>query len=221
MINKIKTLNSVYVIIAAITICISFLFLYEISFAEEIEIIDGKPIIDRFIVELRKEVTNLTELENDTQLIVKGVIQPDKENLIVTEHFGYTNTKVLVTEVLKGDKSLLNQTIVYREPYFETTIDGITGYVLTSNYKPAIINNEYVLFLNKYTGDYELYKEGYFLRYYEKGKYPLNNNIKNLRTNTSNFVDSLSNEELNISSYYETTVYRDIYKELLNKYILN
>lgn len=221
MINKIKTLNTVYVIIAAITICVSFLFLYEISFAEEIEITDGKPIIGRAIVELIKDVTNLTELENDSDLIIKGIIQPEKENLMVNDNLGYTNTKVLVTEVLKGNKNLLNQTIVYREPYFETTINGVTGYVVDANYKPAIINNEYVLFLNNYTGDYELYKGVYSMRYYEKGKYPLNNNIKNLRTNTSNFVDSLSNEELNISSYYETTVYRDIYKELLNKYILN
>ena len=47
--------------------------------------------------------------------------------------------------------------------YFETTINGVLGYVTSENYEPAIINNEYILFLKKYTGDVEAYKGIYSL----------------------------------------------------------
>lgn len=220
MFDKLKTLNSVYFIIATITILVSFLCFSKILFAEESETLDNKPIICRGIVELEKDVTSLTELENESDLIIKGIIQPEKENLMVSDFFGYTKTKVLITEVLKGDENLLNQTIIYREPYFESTIDGVDGYVTSANYEPAIVNDEYILFLSNYTGSFELYKDAYSLKYYEKGKYPLNNNLKNLRTNTESYIDNISNEELNIGPN-DGTVYRDIYKSLLDKYVLN
>ena len=98
--------------------------------------------------------------------------------------------------------------------------DGITGYDVSANYAPAIVNSEYILFLRKYDGDFELYKDTYIIQYYEKGKYLVSNNLKKMRTNISDYVDSLSNEELNIG-YNASKVYRNIYKTVIDKYISN
>ena len=169
---KIKTSKNVCVIISVLmTMLLSFLASCEILFAgENYGTINGKPIL-RGIFEYSKYPSDLEELEEDSDLIIKGIIQDGKENLEVTESFGYTKTKVLITEILKGDKNLLNQVIVYTEPYYEKIIKGVLGYVLMDNYEPAIINNEYILFLDDYTGETEIYKGTYTLKYCETGKY--------------------------------------------------
>ncbi len=218
--SKIKISKSVWTIIAvALTMFLNLLSSEILLAGENYETIDGKPIVSRGIVEYSKYPNNLTELEEYSDLIIKGIIQDGKENVAVSEHFGYTKTKVLITEVLKGDKSLLDQIIFYREPYYEATIKGVSGYVADENYKPAIINNEYILFLNNYTGETEIYKETYSLEYYENSKYPVNENIKRMRTSTDAYVDGLSNEELNIGPE-KSTFYRKMYKSVIDKYIL-
>ena len=223
MFYKNKVLNKVYIIAIIIITLMSLLFFTETMLAKETEIFDNKPVFARAVVDLAKDVTNLGELEEDSDLIIKGIIQEEKEILMVDDSFGYTNTKVLVTEVIKGDENLINQIVIYREPYFETTQNGVSGYIMCANYLPAIINNEYILFLNNYTGNFELYKGIYSMRYYEKGKYSVNNGIKKIRTNTTDFVNSLSSEELNIgpNGGTEEAIYRDIYKSVLDKYVLN
>ena len=220
MFVKNKVLKNIhFIIVAVITLFICFISC-EISFAAETKLFNGKPILREWRVDLKKNIYDLVELENDSELIIRGIIQENKENLIVSDSLGYTKTKVLVTEVFKGDKNLLNQVITYMEPYYEITVDGITGYDVSANYAPAIVNSEYILFLRKYDGDFELYKDTYIIQYYEKGKYLVSNNLKKMRTNISDYVDSLSNEELNIG-YNASKVYRNIYKTVIDKYISN
>ena len=222
MFYKIKAVNSLKLIITIITVFISLSLFSETLFAKEREILDNKPVY-RGIVEWDKYVTDLEDVEEDSDLIIKGIIQEGKENLLISDTHGYTYTKVLVTEVLKGDKNLLNKIIIFSEPYFETVINDTPAYMINDNYLPAIFGNEYFLFLKEYTGDFELYKGVYILCYDEKGKYPVNDNVKKIRTNTSDFVDCLSNEELNLSTGGGTDeeIYRDIYKSVLDKYVLN
>ena len=217
---KIKTSKNVCVIISVlITMLLSILAFSEILLAgENHETIDGKPVL-RAILEYSKYPANLTELEQGSDLIIKGIIQDGKENLAVTENFGRTKTKVLVTEVLKGNEDLLNQIIIYREPYYEKIINGVLGYVMDENYEPAIINNEYILFLSNYTGESQVYKDAYTLEYCELGKYLVNENIKRARTSVDAYVDGLSNEELNIGPE-KSTFYRKMYKSVIDKYIL-
>ncbi len=217
---KTKISKNVCTIIAAvITMLLSTLASSEILIAgENHETIDGKPIL-RGIFEYSKYPSNLEELEEDSDLIIKGIIQDGKENLEVTESFGYTKTKVLITEILKGDKNLLNQVIVYTEPYYEATINGVLGYVIIDNYEPAIIGNEYILFLDNDTSGAEIYKGTYALKYCETGKYLVNENINRVRTSVDAYVDGLSNEELNIGPE-KSTFYRKMYKSVIDKYIL-
>ncbi len=87
------------------------------------------------------------------------------------------------------------------------------------NYEPAIINNEYILFLDDYTGETEIYKGTYTLKYCETGKYLVNENINRARTSVDAYVDGLSNEELNIGPE-KSTFYRKMYKSVIDKYIL-
>ena len=212
--------NVCTVIAAVITMLLSILASSEILFAgENYGTIDGKPVLGRGIFEYSKYPSNLEELEEDSDLIIKGIIQAGTENLAVSESFGYTNTKVFVTEVLKGDTNLLTHIIVYTEPYYEATINGAFGYILSDNYEPAVINNEYILFLDDYTGETEIYKGTYTLNYCETGKYPVNENIKRTRTSMDAYVDGLSNEELNIGPE-KSTFYRKMYKSVIDKYIL-
>lgn len=222
MFCKIKMINTVYFIVIVITMLASSVFFTETLFAGETEILDNKTVY-RGIVDWDENLpTNLTELEQCSDIIIKGVIQEGKENLLINDTFGYTNTKVLVTEVFKGDKDLLNQKIIYREPYVETIINDKPAYIINENYMPAIVNNEYILFLKDYTGDNELYTGAYSLCYGEKGKYPVKYDIDTTYITTSFYVDSLSNEELNMGpeDNGEMQIYREIYKSVLDKYVL-
>lgn len=219
MFYKVKVLNGVNLIITIIAILVSSLFFSETILAKKIETLDNKPVY-RGIVEWDKYVTDLEGIEEDSNLIIKGIIQDNKENLLISDTHGYTYTKVLVTKVLNGDNNLLNKTIIFSEPYFETIIKDTPAYMINDNYSPAAVDQEYILFLKEYTGDNDLYKGIYILCYDEKGKYPVNNSINKARTNTNDFVDSLTNEELNIGPK-DSTVYRNIYKSVLDKYILN
>ncbi len=212
--------NICTVIAVVITMLLSMVTSSKILLAgEDYGTIDGKPILGRGILEYSKYPSNLEELEEDSDLIIKGIIQDGKENLAVTENFGRTKTKVLVTEVLKGNEDLLNQIIIYREPYYEKIINGVLGYVMDENYEPAIIGNEYILFLDNDTSGAEIYKGTYALKYCETGKYPVNENIKRARTSVDAYVDGLSNEELNIGPE-KSTFYRKMYKSVIDKYIL-
>ncbi len=217
---KTKTSKSIWIIATVvITMFLNILVSSKTLLAgENYETIDGKPVL-RAILEYSKYPSNLEELEQGSDLIIKGIIQDGKENLAVTESFGRTKTKVLVTEVLKGNEDLLNQVIIYREPYYEKIIKGVLGYIVDENYEPAIINNEYILFLSNYTGESQVYKDAYTLEYCELGKYLVNENIKRMRTSTDAYVDGLSNEELNIGPE-KSTFYRKMYKSVIDKYIL-
>lgn len=146
-------------------------------------------------------------------------IQSESEDLMVSETFGYTKTDVVVTQVIKGDDSLLNTTIKIREPYYPFEIDGVKGYISGDNYEPAIVGNEYVLFLGKYSGDMELYKDAYSVKYCERGKYLVNDTLLNSRSNTNMVIENMTNEELNVGPY-NSDFYKDIYKDVVKKYIL-
>lgn len=209
-IYKLKKAN--FVIFASLFV----LLFCKVSYANEVEMFNNKPVV-RGIVEWDMDITNLEELEENSELIIRGVIQNEKESLVGSDYTGYIHTNVLVTEVLKGDENLVNNTISFSEQYFETEIDGVSKYVMYDNYSPAITGREYILFLKSYKGDYEAYNGVYLLVYGEKGKYIVNENSDKTRAVSDDAAEELTNEELNIGPY-GSEVYRSIYNEVMEKY---
>lgn len=217
MFYKISKISSI--ILMCILLINSVLF-SQVIFADEEETYNDKPVFTRAIVDWDKNIDSLEDLEDNSGIIIRGTILNDKETLMVDDSFGYTKTKVLVNDVINGDVALIDQTITCIEAYFETTRYDTSGYIMCGNYEPAIPGSEYILFLNKYTGKTEIYKGVYFIAYHETGKYLVTDDIKNTDIAVSDYVDSLTNEELNIGPK-DSTVYRSIYKSVMEKYVLN
>lgn len=187
--------------------------------ADEVETFNGRPVFGRVIVDYDNVASTLAELESQSQLIIRGIIQDGQENLVQDNNFGYTKTTVLITDVLKGDETMTDSTIVFREPYILVVRDGITGYIINENYLPSTTGSEYILFLGKSSDDIELYKGTYYLLYDEKGKYPIRDDMDPEHMTTSFYVDNLTNAQLNIGPK-DSSEYRNIYKSIINKYIL-
>lgn len=152
------------------------------------------------------------QLEDISDLILKAIVLPDKETVLETDQngsvlFGYTLTRLEVTEVFTGDISV-GGVVVITEEYWQEGSDVYTQ----ANYLPAKEGNEYVFFLKLY-GEDTRYRNMYFPIDLEKGKYTLNASLI-----SSASLDSFSNAQLEVGAKTGSD-YREWYKQVIEKYI--
>jgi len=120
---------------------------------------------DRIII-----AKSFDELEEKSNLIIEGTVQPEKQNILDklkdgTINFGYTITKIKVDRVIKGDLKA-GEIVSITEEYYTV---GRDIYV-QGNYIPAKEGKKYILYLTKY--DEQIRFSGlYFPTDLEKGKY--------------------------------------------------
>lgn len=188
---------------------------YDLGLPSNIEIIHI--MCDRTIY------SNLRELEDQADIIVKAVV---KENLgqEVSTYYdeairkyipvaGYTKREIEVTQVYKGDVDVGDKLILH-EGYFTWTYpDGYKQLVSSSLVKPMKKESEYLLFLC-YNHD-----QG---GYYRVGDYQGTYAIPTDQIKAS--VSTLEQWALEIYYDYETELLNNlhpIYKEVMNKYIIN
>jgi len=73
---------------------------------------------------MMKEYENFEDRMAGSDLVVVATLLEEPENITRGEHGvfdGYHNSKIRIEKVLKGDKTLTNQAITIREPYY--TVD--------------------------------------------------------------------------------------------------
>ena len=167
-------------------------------------------VADRKII-----ANNVAELNNESDLIIKATVLPNKENILInddndgTVKFGYTVTRLKITQVLKGDIS--DETIKITEEYYTTRELSGKSIWTQGYYLPAKENKEYIFFLKKYA-DTSNYAGMYFPIDLEKGKYKF---IKNLDTDST---ENLSAKDLDISDKTNVKEYKEWYKEVMKEY---
>lgn len=164
---------------------------------------------------------NLKELEKNADYIVLGKLSDDSKQVPVMNSLGdiafeYTISSFEISKVWKGNRKV-GDTIKLCESYYITEKNGEPILRYASNYLPSDINRDYIFFLNSMDLENDTV---YTPTIYEKGRYPFPSNIStNKNTTKSTFdLDSVTNEELNLADR-EATIYKSIYKEVLQKYI--
>lgn len=148
--------------------------------------------------------SNMNELENDSELIVKiQVTNNAEENKEINEGKTplkeHTLTEIKVLEVISGDKSSIGDVITVYEPYYYYSAFGLQKYLMTvEDYKPLTINNEYVLFLRSASNEGD---NVYYLVGNQYGKYIAKD--VNLSEITTNDIDIYQMDEHYIALYIE------------------
>jgi hypothetical protein len=118
--------------------------------------------------------TTPEELIENSDLIIVGKIEKDKENVLFYDSLdknvisGHTLTNIKVKKVLKGDYIKKNVLIVEGYYKVESTIFAYDNYV------PLVKSNYYLLFLNKAKDSY--FNGKYYLGEYDYSKYKINMN---------------------------------------------
>jgi len=171
------------------------------------------------------------ELEANSDLIVSAKILPDKENVLVKNSdgkfllFGYTETKLEITEVFHGNVSAGDE-IMITEEYFTTLSQTGTVNIWTEgNYVPAKENHEYLFFLKAY-GDAERYAGMYYPIDLEYGKYVVHDDgAEMMNTASLNTAELTGHEREQIGEAFEIQTENDFsryiqwYGELTQKYL--
>ena len=193
--------------ISTLIIIVSMLLISHFSVFANEEAPNEYPII-RSVTDYAYPVENFNDLDNPSNIIIKATVLPDSENIMLDDIWGYTKTKLKVNKVYQGD--IEEETIIYlREPYYHLVyVDGDEFDVFENNYDKCEVDREYIFFLGRYIGT-----DLYGLANGELGRYPV---LKETRGITPD-VDSLSNEDLDLGEN-DTTMYREIYNEVLKKY---
>ncbi|WP_101697607.1 hypothetical protein [Clostridium minihomine] len=162
----------------------------------------------------------LAELEKHSKIIVQGQLTDDAQQRSAglskrsIPHFQYTVSSLKISKVWKGSFRT-EDTLKLCEPYYIKETQGAEQLVITSNYMPSEIGKEYLFFLNDMQlGDETVYAP----TIYENGRYPLTlEQAGHQEIIRSPGVEALSNQELNLADR-DASVYRSIYKEVLQKY---
>lgn len=193
--------------ISTLTIITAILLISHFSVFASEDALNEYPVI-RSVTDYAYPVENFNDLENPSNTIIKATVLPDNENIMLDDIWGYTKTKLKVNKVYQGDME--EGAIIYlREPYYHLVyVDGDEFDVFENNYDKCEVDREYIFFLGKYN-DIDLYG----LINGELGRYPV---LKETRGITPD-IDSLSNEDLDLWKD-DTTTYREVYSEVLEKY---
>lgn len=158
-------------------------------------------------------IKDMKSLEELADVIIKAEVLSERENLELLEgSYGFTKTKIKVTEVYSGNLEV-DDIIILGEEYFQYT--NHTGEVCmraVNLYEPAIIGDEYIFFLFD-KGEANTVRESvYEIVNITAGKFPVPK--ETISTQSS---DELSNSELNIGEG-NITKYKRIYNEVIKKY---
>ena len=154
------------------------------------------------------EITQISQVEEKADFIIKATILNDSKNVITGEVMGYTKTKLKVNKVYSGDmQEGIN--IYLSEPYYTIThSDGTLSEIFDDNYDKCEVGKEYIFFISKFENE-----NLYGLRYGIMGRYPVLKETRGVKPD----IDSLSNEDLDLWKD-DTTTYREVYSEVLEKY---
>jgi hypothetical protein len=170
--------------------------------------------------------TNLIDLENRADYIVKAVVKSGSENILRyvpsqesrQPYSGNNITPLLIKEVYKGDLKSGDEIRVV-EPYFYFEHLGKQYLRTMYNYMPSNVEGEYIFFLTSPfdSSTHPEYNGVYWLTELEKSRYPLFDA-------SSAGVESFSNAELSLGelategyqAYHEE--YMDIYAEVADKW---
>lgn len=152
-------------------------------------------------VEMTENVSDLSQLENTADYIIRAKVMPDSEN-IVNNISGYTKTKLEIIDSLKGTLESGDE-IYIREPYYTNEINGNEITIHRDNYNSSEIGKEYIFFLSKYPNT-----DIYGLRFATKGRYIVPG------------AEILRKPTISDSSECNMTVeYEQLYKQVYQKYI--
>jgi hypothetical protein len=170
--------------------------------------------IEHIPVDILYVPEDLKAVEDLAEIIIKAEVLPERENLEVNRGaYGFTKTKLKVTEVYSGDLKV-DDIITITEEYFYFT-DRISGKVhvrALNLYEPAIIGNEYIFFLYG-KGRPNTAREGtYQIVNITDGKFPVIEDTLKVQN-----VDTLSNSDLNIGDG-DISKYKKMYNEVIKKY---
>lgn len=166
-----------------------------------------------------------TEELSDT--IVKGTfLGVTKQAELHNTKFGYliyaiTCSSIRVDEVYSGNVQV-GDILNLIEPYFITESEGQTVLNHFENYYPSENGKTYIWLLTKSDGskiDPKFHLEPnqtyYSLAWCERGRYPvLNDNAR-----SASNISAMSSRDLDLSPNGDTTVYKKIYGEVIDKYL--
>jgi len=162
-------------------------------------------------------VKELNELENNSQLIVKGVLHDDGKVKFAEEGgtvlFGITVSSLEITETYKGNLSK-GDIVKLGEAYYTTTEDGADKLYCFGNYRPSEIGKEYLFFLKNPPSP-----DGWWAGIYEpvvgeKGRYPFIQADQKSALSSESFT----NEELNLGDD-DSSEYKDLFNQVIKKYM--
>lgn len=97
-----------------------------------------------------KQIISQKSVIEDQQVIhsIRGIVLPNKENIMVDEFSGFTKTKIKIEEVYDGD--LTSEMIIsICEPYYEGYYAGEKCMIVHEGYEPLSIGKTYLFLLIK------------------------------------------------------------------------
>lgn len=175
---------------------------------------------------------DLNSLEENSDIIIKGKILPEHENVTLSA-LGYTRTKVQITKVYKGNVQV-NDPILMDEEYWEVKDirTGKKSIQALNLYKPCVDGNEYILFLANTTRESARGLNMYEILNITQGRFPvLNEKTNNSTVESKSFqtksirkvtseedkIEEMSNDELNLNEG-DITQYKKLFVEVSQKY---
>ena len=184
------------------------------SFSDNTNMKDNISFDNRIVVEADNEyvANNVDELFEKSDLIIKAklidepIYRYQNSRFEGVVEFGWTETRLKVQEVYKGDKNLKEVTIT--EPYW---FEEETLYMF-DEYMPTKVNGSYYLFLTKYPDGVGPFSEMYFPTDNNYGKYTI---LTKEKANKLMRNEELNNQELDIFEGLNNKKYSKWFKEVL------
>ena len=183
-------------------------------------------ILNNTNVDYLYAIEKLEDLENLAELLVRATITADSKNIIAKRapgypDFGFTRTNVEVIEVFKGDAAA-GDIIGVLEPYYignsnhiGATNGGKDYFSTYDGYLPSIVGQEYIFFI--ILNDRPSIRSGYYdLVNLPLGRYPVLDHNKEAR----DIAISSKNSDFCLTDDTNTTVYRNIFAEVHQKYVV-
>ena len=207
-------------VLKTITIFFSILFSATMLYATPVatasdEDIVMKTNVERSFLDSLYIPEDFKAIENITDVIIRAEVLPNRENIELTRNmYGFTRTKVEVTEVYRGDLEVGDIVDIIEEYFYYT--DSYTGNIrlrALDLYEPAIIGNEYIFFLY-FKGEPGTPREdAYQIVNITDGKFPISKDLLKVQNG-----DKFSHQALNIGEG-DISRYLKIYNEVIKKYL--
>lgn len=169
----------------------------------------------------------LQEIEEESNVIVRGTFlgvtkqEEEYDPNFGTFVYGFTRSSIRVEEVYSGNVKL-GDILELFEPYYIKEQDNQTILSHHENYYPTKTGKSYIWFLSENAGaNYDAFwrlnpNQFYYSPLYcERGRYPTIDTT--LRSSID--VDNMSNQELDLSPNGSSYIYKQIYSDVINKYL--